>query len=69
MLKGLNLVPFGSVPCFQKNRISYECWNVRTGPLAPLALYPKTRYVGLGLVIHMVLDSLACQMNLGIWFV
>ena len=41
----------------------------KTDPLAPLALYPKTRYVGLGLIIQMVLDSLACQMNLGIWFV
>ena len=34
-----------------------------------LVLHPKTRYVGLGLVIHMLLDLLDCQMNLGIWFV
>jgi len=41
----------------------------------PMALYcllisnPKTRLIGLGLVIHMLLDSLDCQMNLGIWYV
>jgi len=34
-----------------------------------LACYLKTRYVGLGLLIHMVLDSLDCQMNLGVWSV
>ncbi|HIF88378.1 MAG TPA: hypothetical protein EYG22_00830 [Candidatus Thioglobus sp.] len=29
---------------------------------------PKLRIVGIGLVIHMVLDSLDCQMTNGIWF-
>lgn len=28
----------------------------------------KTRYVGLGLVIHMALDSLDCRFTNGIWF-
>ena len=41
----------------------------------PIALYvalcfiPKSRYVGIGLVIHMVLDSLECQLTNGVWFV
>jgi hypothetical protein len=28
----------------------------------------KTRYVGIGLLIHMALDSLDCQFTNGIWF-
>jgi hypothetical protein len=41
----------------------------------PLALYvslcfiPKVRYVGMGLVIHMALDSFDCQLTNGVWFV
>lgn len=40
----------------------------------PIALYvllcfiPKARYVGIGLVIHMALDSLYCRLTNGIWF-
>lgn len=43
--------------------------------LLPISLYvslcffPKTRYIGIGLVIHMVLDSLDCQLSNGVWFV
>jgi hypothetical protein len=45
--------------------------------LLPIALYvalcfvPKlryVRYVGIGLVIHMALDSVYCQLNNGVWF-
>ena len=41
----------------------------------PIALYvlfcfiPKSRYVGFGLVIHMALDSLDCQLTNGVLFV
>ncbi len=41
----------------------------------PIVLYvlfcciPKLRYVGIGLVIHMVLDALDCQLTNGVWFV
>ena len=41
----------------------------------PIALYgslcfiPKSRYVGIGLVIHMALDSLDCQLTNGVFFV
>jgi hypothetical protein len=34
-----------------------------------LCAFPKTRFVGLGLVIHMVLDSIDCQVTNGVWFV
>ena len=34
-----------------------------------LCLPPKTRYVGLGLMIHMALDSIDCQLTGGVWFV
>ena len=31
--------------------------------------YPKkTRYIGIGLMIHMVLDSIDCQFTNGVWF-
>jgi hypothetical protein len=32
-----------------------------------LSCYPKTRLVGLGLVLHMALDSIDCQTTNGIW--
>ena len=41
----------------------------------PIALYvslcfiPKLRYIGIGLVIHMALDSIDCQLTNGVWFV
>lgn len=33
-----------------------------------LSFFPKTRWVGLGLVIHMALDAIDCQMTNGVWF-
>jgi hypothetical protein len=41
----------------------------------PMALYvsicfiPKLRYVGIGLVIHMAIDLLDCQLTRGLWWV
>ena len=32
-----------------------------------LCFLPKTRLVGVGLMIHMVLDSIDCQVTNGIW--
>ena len=43
--------------------------------LYPIALYlllcyfPRTRLVGIGLVLHMALDALDCQITSGVWFV
>ena len=31
--------------------------------------HKKTRFIGIGLIIHMALDSLDCQMTNGVWFV
>ena len=42
--------------------------------LLPILLYlallipKKTRLIGLGLVIHMVLDAVDCQVTSGIWY-
>lgn len=33
-----------------------------------LCIHRKTRLVGLGLVIHIVLDAIDCQVTNGIWF-
>ena len=34
---------------------------------ALLTLFPKTRWIGLGLIIHMSLDSIDCFINTGAW--
>lgn len=42
--------------------------------LIPISIYviasfiPKTRYIGIGLIIHMILDSIDCQFTNGTWF-
>lgn len=33
-----------------------------------LSIFPKTRLIGLGLLIHMGLDSIDCKITNGIWF-
>lgn len=44
------------------------------GPI-PILIYAlfcfisKLRYIGIGLTIHMVLDSIDCQLTGGVWFV
>lgn len=35
---------------------------------AGLLAFRKTRLLGLGLVIHIVLDSIDCQFNSGVWW-
>ena len=35
---------------------------------ATLCFIPKLRYIGIGLVIHMFLDSLDCQLTNSVWF-
>lgn len=32
-----------------------------------LSVFPKTRLVGVGLLIHMALDSIDCQWTNGVW--
>jgi len=42
--------------------------------LFPIIVYalvcfiPKLRFIGIGLIIHMILDSIDCQLSNGIWF-
>lgn len=31
--------------------------------------FRKTRWIGAGLVIHLLLDSIDCQVTNGVWFV
>lgn len=43
--------------------------------LLPITLYvvfcfvSKLRYIGVGLIIHMILDAMDCQFTNGTWFV
>jgi hypothetical protein len=34
---------------------------------AVLCLLPKTRIIGIGLVLHMALDTIDCQVTNGLW--
>ncbi len=42
---------------------------VMIGVYLLLTLPQKTRFVGIGLLIHMGLDSIDCQLTSGVWFV
>lgn len=33
-----------------------------------LCFFPKSRWLGLGLTIHMALDSIDCQLTNGVWW-
>ena len=33
-----------------------------------MSFIPKTRLIGIGLMIHMALDSIDCQMTNNVWF-
>ena len=43
----------------------HKIWFV--GLYAVLCFVPKTRLVGLGLSVHMALDSIDCQLTNGVW--
>ncbi len=59
-------------PIYDPTRCSIGFHPLHT--YAPIALYGiasffrTTRYLGIGLVIHMALDSIDCQMTNGVWF-
>ncbi len=59
-------------PIYDATRCSIGFHPLHT--LFPIIIYlvacfiPKTRYIGIGLIIHMLLDSIDCQMTNGIWF-
>ena len=60
-------------PIYDSNRCSIGFHPLHE--LIPIGIYimlcfhPKTRLVGLGLTIHMLLDSIDCQVTSGVWFV
>ena len=62
-----------AVPVYDQNRCSigfhplHELWFIAL--YVGLCFIPKTRIVGIGLCIHMLLDSIDCQITNGVWFV
>lgn len=58
-------------PIYDPNRCSigfhplHQLWFI--GLYILLCFISKTRLIGLGLTIHMVLDSIDCQVTNGIW--
>jgi len=58
-------------PIYDPNRCSIGFHPLHRLPLIvgylALCVFSKTRWVGLGLVIHMALDSIDCQVNTGSW--
>ena len=59
-------------PIYDPQRCSIGFHPLHT--FLPIAIYfalcfpKKTRYVGIGLMIHMALDSIDCQYTNGVWF-
>lgn len=43
----------------------HELWFIAL--YAVLCILPKTRFLGIGLVIHIALDAVDCQLGSGIW--
>ncbi|MBM89698.1 MAG: hypothetical protein CMQ41_15125 [Gammaproteobacteria bacterium] len=60
-------------PIFDPNRCSIGFHPLHQLEVLPiyflLALLPKTRLLGFGLITHMALDSIDCQLTNGVWFV
>ena len=61
-----------AVPVYDPNRCSLGFHPLHG--ILPIALYAalclhrRTRLVGLGLVIHIALDAIDCQVTNGIWY-
>ena len=59
-------------PIYDPNRCSigfhplHELWFI--GLYVALCFIPKTKLVGIGLSVHMVLDAIDCQVTNGMWF-
>jgi hypothetical protein len=60
-------------PIFDPNRCSIGYHPLHEPVVIPvyilLMIFPKTRYLGIGLIIHLILDSADCQITNGVWFV
>ncbi len=61
-----------ATPIYDPQRCSIGFHPLHSLPaiLAYLALISpkKTRLIGLGLIIHMILDSSDCYTNIGVWY-
>lgn len=61
-----------ATPIYDATRCSIGFHPLHT--FIPICIYliacfiPKVRYIGVGLIIHMILDSIDCQLTNGIWF-
>ena len=61
-----------ATPIYDPNRCSIGFHPLHQ--LLPISLYAimclfkQSRYIGLGLIIHMALDSIDCQYTNNIWF-
>ena len=59
-------------PIYDPNRCSVGFHPLHQA--IPIALYlaallhPKTRILGIGLCIHIILDAIDCYTNIGIWY-
>jgi len=61
-----------ATPIYDATRCSIGFHPLHT--FIPIGIYlvacfiPKIRLVGIGLITHMVLDAVDCQMTNGVWF-
>lgn len=59
-------------PIYDPTRCSIGFHPLHT--FIPISIYAilcfpkKTRYIGIGLIIHMILDSIDCQLTNGVWY-
>lgn len=64
-----------ATPIYDPNRCSIGFHPLHNEFLLPIYLvliftkHKLIKWIGLGLVIHMMLDSIDCKLNLGVWFV
>jgi hypothetical protein len=60
-----------ATPIYDAARCSIGFHPLHT--IVPIGIYlvacfiPKTRYIGIGLIIHMILDSFDCQVTNSVW--
>lgn len=61
-----------ATPIYDPLRCSINFHPFHTFPFIALYIvllfWPKTRLVGIGLLIHMALDSIDCFQNVGVWY-
>ena len=60
-----------AIPIYDAARCSIGFHPLHQPPLMvgylALCFFTKTRFIGFGLIIHMILDSIDCQITNGVW--